>query len=65
VSSFRGALQTFNPKMKLVNIKREKYREAMSPEIARFVEINDETLKRNASLENFGNMLIQCDNKFS
>ncbi|MSP14869.1 MAG: hypothetical protein EXR62_18160 [Chloroflexi bacterium] len=56
----REIFRTLNPDMRPDNINREKYRETMSPDICRFVEINNETLRRNASLNYFGNLLAAC-----
>lgn len=49
-----------NPNIKLDNLKQERYREALSPEIAEYVDITDQTLKRNNSLLKFGELLRQC-----
>ena len=46
-----------NPNMRERNVKRERYREEMSPEIAEHVVINKETLRRNSSLCYLGNLL--------
>lgn len=43
-------LKLLNPKMKPRNIKAQRYREALSPEIASYVEISEVALKRNNSL---------------
>jgi len=40
--------------------KSRKYREAQAPEIAEYIEINAETLKRNRSLTALGHQLIEC-----
>ncbi len=53
-------LQTLNPKMPLKNIKQERYRERDSPDIAEHIEINRETLGRNASLKHLGKLLTRC-----
>ncbi|MDM8529131.1 hypothetical protein QUF58_13105 [Anaerolineales bacterium HSG24] len=58
----KDVLRTLNPKIKPVNITREKYKEVFSPEIAKCVEINNATLRRNNSLKNFGKLLIRCRN---
>ena len=48
-----------NPNMPQKNIKRERYREAMAPEIAEHLVINQQTLERNASLRRLGNYLAR------
>ncbi|MCP4345891.1 MAG: hypothetical protein GY795_10245 [Desulfobacterales bacterium] len=50
-------LKTLNPKMKPRNIDTGKYREALSPEIADYIEINNEILKRNKSFQKFKELL--------
>ncbi len=48
-----------NPNMRERNLKRERYREGMSPEIAEPVVINQKTLQRNKSLRHLGSLLAQ------
>jgi hypothetical protein len=50
-------LKTLNPKMKHRNIDANKYREALSPEIADHIEISKDSLQRNKSLLRFGELL--------
>ena len=52
-------LLTLNPNMPLRNVNRQRYREAMSPEVAEHVEINQETLRRNRSLRRLGSVLAR------
>ena len=52
-------LLALNPNMPLRNISREKYREALSPEIAKHIVINRETLQRNNSLKKLGDVITQ------
>ena len=52
-------LLALNPNMPPRNINRQRYREAMSPEVAEHVDINQETLRRNNSLRYLGNVLAQ------
>ena len=52
-------LLALNPNMRPRNVNRQRYREAMSPEVAEHVEINQETLQRNNSLRYLGNVLTQ------
>jgi hypothetical protein len=40
--------------------KNSKYREAFAPEIAEYIEINAETLKRSRSLTNLGYQIVEC-----
>jgi hypothetical protein len=40
--------------------KNSKYKEALAPLIAEYIEINDETLKRSESLTNLGYQLSEC-----
>ncbi len=56
----KDILRTLNPKMKRNNIQRERYQEADSPDIAKYIEINKETLRRNPSLQKLGELLAQC-----
>lgn len=53
-------LLALNPNMPAKNIKQERYRENTSPQIAKYIEINRQTLKRNNSLGEFGRILAQC-----
>ena len=52
-------LLKLNPNMPQKNINRQRYRQKMSPEVAEHVDINQETLRRNNSLHNLGNLLAQ------
>ena len=52
-------LLKLNPKMPQKNINRQRYREKMSPAVAEHVDINQQTLQRNNSLRNLGNLLAQ------
>lgn len=55
----REILIKINPnlKNKLQNLKERQYSEDRSPEIAKCIEINRETIKRNESLEEFAKLL--------
>ncbi len=46
-----------NPNLSHRNIRRERYREKMSPDIARLVVVDRETLRRNNSLRQLGDLL--------
>jgi len=46
-----------NPNMPQKNIKRERYREAMAPDLAEHIVIDAQTLGRSASLRRLGNYL--------
>ena len=52
-------LIALNPNMPSRNVNRQRYREAMSPEVAEHVDINQETLRRNNSLRNLGGVLAR------
>jgi len=52
-------LLALNPNIPSRNINRQRYREAMSPEVAEHVEINQETLRRNNSLRSLGGVLAR------
>ena len=52
-------LLRLNPNMRERNVRREQYREAMSPKIAEYVVIDQETLRRNDSLRCLGNRLAK------
>jgi len=53
-------LQALNPKMPRKNLKREKYKERLSPKVAEYIEVNSETLKRNNSLQRLGKLIARC-----
>ncbi|MCK6629885.1 MAG: DUF4276 family protein [Anaerolineae bacterium] len=53
-------LKSHNPKIEQRIITQKKYTESLSPEIANYIEINDDNLKRNASLQRFGEYLMGC-----
>lgn len=50
-----------NPNMPQRNIRRERYREALAPEIADHLVVNRQTLGRNASLRKLGNYLARVN----
>ncbi len=52
-------LLALNPKIPRKNISRGRYREHMSPEVAEHVLIDQNTLGRNNSLRELGNLLTQ------
>ena len=52
-------LSKLNPNIRARNIHREKYREALSPEVAEHIIINRETLQRNNSLKKLGDVIGQ------
>lgn len=52
-------LLALNPKMPLKNVRRRRYSEHMSPEVAEHVLIDQNTLRRNNSLRELGNLLTQ------
>ena len=52
-------LLKLNPEMPQKNVERERYREAISPEVAEHVDINQHTLQRNNSLRKLGERLAQ------
>ena len=52
-------LLKLNPRMPQKNVERERYREAISPEVAEHVDINQHTLQRNNSLRKLGERLAQ------
>jgi len=53
-------LKTLNPKMPKKDIDNEEYRERLSPQVAKHIEINKETLRRNSSLRLLGELIYQC-----
>ncbi len=57
-------LIALNPKMKgkNKNLKTERYRESLSPEIAKYIEVNNTTVKRNASLKHLGTLISKQSN---
>ena len=52
-------LRALNPKIPQKNINRDRYHERMSPDVAKYVAIDRETLQRNNSLCELGNMLAK------
>ena len=50
-------LLTINRNMPLKNVDRKQYSEAISPELAEYVDINQDTLRRNNSLSHLGDVL--------
>ena len=52
-------LRALNPNLTQRNIDREKYKETQSPDVAKHIEINKETLRRNNSLRKLGDVLAQ------
>ncbi len=48
-----------NPNMPAKNVRDNRYREKMSPDIAEYVIINKETLRRNKSFRHLGNLLTK------
>ncbi len=52
-------LSELNPNIPPKNIRREKYREALSPEVAEHIVINREILRRNNSLKKLGDVIGQ------
>ena len=52
-------LLVLNPNMPQKNVNRDRYRERMDPGVAEHVVINGETLRRNNSLRELGNVLAQ------
>lgn len=59
----REILLTLNPQIPRKNIKPNEYKENLSPEIARYIEINAETLRRNDSLQRLGQLIARCCSK--
>ena len=52
-------LLKLNPRKPQKNVERERYREAISPEVAEHVDINQHSLQRNNSLRKLGERLAQ------
>jgi hypothetical protein len=59
----REILLKLNPQMPRKNIKPNEYKENLSPDIARYIEINAETLQRNDSLQRLGELVSGCCSK--
>ncbi len=51
--------RTFNPKVRHPP-KDKLYKERLAPKIAKYIEINAETRRRNASLRHLGELIKQC-----
>lgn len=56
-------LSALNPNIPLKNIHREKYSETLSPEVAKHIVINGETLRRNNSLKKLGDVIEKFKSK--
>ena len=52
-------LRELNPKLSSNDIKNARYRATISPEVAKHIEINKETLQRNNSLKKLGDVIAQ------
>ena len=52
-------LLALNPNMPPRNVDREKYRETRSSEVAEHIVIDKETLQRNNSLKELGDVIAQ------
>ena len=52
-------LRALNPNIRQKNINRERYDERVSPDMAKHIVIDRETLRRNNSLRELGNVLTQ------
>lgn len=52
-------LRRLNPNIPQRNLRQQRYREAMAPDIAEYVVINRETLRRNDSLSKLGDLLAR------
>lgn len=52
-------LRALNPSIPQKNINRERYHEGMSPDLAKYIVIDTETLGRNNSFRELGNVLAQ------
>lgn len=52
-------LRALNPSIPQKNVNRERYHEGMSPDLAKYIVIDTETLGRNNSLRELGNVLAQ------
>ena len=52
-------LRALNPNIPQKNINRERYHERVSSNLAEYIVIDEETLRRNNSLRQLGNVLAQ------
>ena len=52
-------LRAINPSMPQRNVNENRYKEAISPEVAEHIDINQDTLRRNNSLRHLGDVLAQ------
>ena len=52
-------LRALNPRMPQRNVNENRYKEAISPEVAEHIDINQDTLRRNNSLRHLGDVLAQ------
>jgi phage gp36-like protein len=58
-----AVLTALNPKARRDTVDRNRYREALAPEIARHVEISRESLRRNRSFQRFCTLLLSVETK--
>ena len=52
-------LRALNPNIPQKNINRNRYHERVSPDLAKYIVIDRETLQRNNSLRELANILVQ------
>ena len=52
-------LRAINPRMPQRNVNENRYKEAISPEVAEYIDINQDTLRRNNSLCYLGDVLTR------
>jgi hypothetical protein len=57
VNYSRKIIMRINPKLKPKDIDKNEYAENIADRVAEFININNETLKRNDSLKNFADCL--------
>ena len=54
-----SVLRTLNPNLTQRNIDHKKYQERISPDVAAYIEINKDALRRNNSLKKLGDVIAQ------
>ena len=59
IEFYERRLFELNPKLSQNDIKSTRYRVTISLEVAEYIEINKETLRRNNSLKKLGDVLAQ------
>lgn len=55
----KDIIRTLNPRIRLDTLDEKKYREELAPDVAEYIDISPDTLRKNPSLQTFYDLLIQ------